>query len=815
MTPRLWSVLTTVAVVVSGAAASPAAAAPPPVPAAPLTSTVATAPPVEGPQTTVTGELRRIVLGEVDGTRTAISAVVTADGDAVHVQSADVADVAVGSTVTVTVAATAVSSHALALDGGAAVSDVEVLDVPAAEGRVAEIPAGPAPRDVHLMSALLPGQTPAAIDLAPVVAAVANASDYFSTSTGGAISLAVVSQRDAGTFTGWGDPATCEFEQVFGLLDWAAEQAGIFPAYGSGKHAVVQTPSFPGCDGLGMIMDTDDGGAVWVNGATGAGELDPWVVAQALGHTLGLGSSHARMDCEGLVDGSSTDCDSAYLGSAYDVMGLVLPQTGDHLGTPGPLNAAQLEVLGLLDSTNAIWAIGPGTNTLKPVGGLTGVRFLRIAGVSDATYYVELRAAVGPDADLGTTRLGCVGGILDCTPAVFQPGVIIHRVDGDAGTIGTETFLVEAAAQNPRYDNSPPPFVLAPGRSIVVEDGEFEIGVAATSPTGTATVTVKKGPGAAVHKPFGNFESATAVPGSVRVRGWAMDRDTRLSSYLWVSVGSKGQVVRANAARADLTRFYPEQGAFHGIDVTLPGTAGQNTVCVTVINTGPGANTSLGCRTVTVQSGSPIGNFEVARGTIDHIEVSGWALDPDTAASSYVWVEAFDVTGRSVSQLVRATGDRPDIGRAFPGYGNAHGFSASLYPGEGTHRVCATAVNHAAGTNTPLGCRTVQVLGVHPVGNLDDIVWSPGFLTIVGWTMDPETTASIQVRLVVNRTTTYTVLANLPRADVGAIHPGYGVHHGFALKIPIPPGRGTQVCARGLNVGSGMDWDIGCLYKRT
>ena len=805
MTPRLWSVLTIVAVVVSGAAASPAAAAPPPVPAAPPTSSVATAPSSDGPQTTITGELRRFVVADLEGKRTTLSAVVTADGDAVQVQSADVADVPGGSTVTVSVAAAALGVTALDVDGGAAVSDVQVLDAPASLDRVAEIPAAPAPREVHLRSALLPGQTPAVIDLAQVNAAVVNASDYFSTSTAGKVSLAVVTQSDAGTFAGWGAPGTCSVDQAFGLLDWAAAQVGIVPVYGSGKHVVVQTPAYTECDELGMIMDIDDGGGIWINGATGAGELDPWVVAQALGHTLGLGSSHARMDCEGLVDGSAAECDTAYLGSAYDVMGLVLPQTGDHLGTPGPLNAAQLEVLALLDSTNAVWAIGPGTNTLQPVGGLTGVRFLRLAGVSDATYYVELRAAVGPDADLGATRLGCVGGVLDCTSAVFQPGVVIHRVDGDGATIGTETFLVEAAAQNPRNDNNAPPFVLAPGRSIVVEDGEFEIGVATSSPAGTATVTVKKGPGAAVHKPFGNYESVSATLGSVSLRGWAMDRDTRLSSYLWVSVGSKGQVVRANEARADLTRFYPEQGAFHGFDVKLDAAPGTHSVCVTVINTGPGANTALGCRAVTVPaSGPPIGVLDWVTAVQGGVTFAGWALDPDTLASSYVLVEA---GGQATYAL--ANQPRPDIARFFPAYGAAHGFAGMLKTAPGTQKVCATAVNYGSGTHTSLGCMTVTVPDASPFGQLEQAAISQGKFTFRGWAIDPDVEGPVTMWIDADGRGLRTVLANQSRPDVGAAFPQAGPNHGFSGVVDVPPGA-KNICVWGINNAGGTNKSFGC-----
>ena len=47
----------------------------------------------------------------------------------------------------------------------------------------------------------------------------------------------------------------------------------------------------------------------------------------------------------------------------------------------------------------------------------------------------------------------------------------------------------------------------------------------------------------------------------------------------------------------------------------------------------------------------------------------GWAFDPDTSASIPVHVYV-DGSG----YVLTASGDRPDVGSFFPGYGNAHGY---------------------------------------------------------------------------------------------------------------------------------------------
>ena len=205
--------------------------------------------------------------------------------------------------------------------------------------------------------------------------------------------------------------------------------------------------------------------------------------------------------------------------------------------------------------------------------------------------------------------------------------------------------------------------------------------------------------------PLGSIDSATGGLGSVQVRGWAFDPQTTASSYVWVEVAGKGQLVRASGQRPDVAAYFPTMGSAHGFDVTLPAPGGNQRVCATAVDIGGGPNTLLGCRMVTVRDSSPVGRIEALTANATGVTVSGWALDPDTSTSTYLWVDIDGANGHNVL----ANGNRPDIGAAFPGAGNAHGFTNTMNAGPGSHRVCVTAVNIGAGANKSLGCATANV----------------------------------------------------------------------------------------------------------
>ncbi len=199
--------------------------------------------------------------------------------------------------------------------------------------------------------------------------------------------------------------------------------------------------------------------------------------------------------------------------------------------------------------------------------------------------------------------------------------------------------------------------------------------------------------------PIGNFESAVATAGGLVIKGWTLDPNTSASIYVWVTIDGVGQHVYANGLRPDVAAVYPGYNNT-GFSKTLAAAPGTRRVCVTASNVGAGSHTSLGCRDVTVRSGSPFGNLETIRAVSGGVEIKGWAIDPDTTDSIYMWV-----TVNGVGSHLFANISRPDVGSAYPGYGNYHGFARVVTIGSGYQRVCVTASNVGEGSHNELGCK--------------------------------------------------------------------------------------------------------------
>jgi hypothetical protein len=103
----------------------------------------------------------------------------------------------------------------------------------------------------------------------------------------------------------------------------------------------------------------------------------------------------------------------------------------------------------------------------------------------------------------------------------------------------------------------------------------------------------------------------------------------------------------------------------------------------------------------------PIGSLDSTTGQAGAIRATGWALDPDVWFSLSV---AIYVDGQGIAWFPAAT-PRPDIERAFPGYGPNHGFDLVIPAAPGAHRLCVFGINQGLGAVNPqLGCRDVQVL---------------------------------------------------------------------------------------------------------
>jgi SpoIID/LytB domain protein len=304
-------------------------------------------------------------------------------------------------------------------------------------------------------------------------------------------------------------------------------------------------------------------------------------------------------------------------------------------------------------------------------------------------------------------------------------------------------------------------------------------------------------------RPIGQLDGFQRMPNGVHVQGWALDPDTvnPIDVHVYVD-GAFAGAASASGNRPDVASLYPAWGPNHGYDITIPASPGRHTVCTYAINVGvPDANPSLGCRTVDV-SGDPFGILDATTRTPNKARVQGWVLDPDTSASIDVHVY---VDGQFAGAF-HATGSRPDVAAAYPGYGAAHGFDATVASPAGHHQVCVYGINNTLGNNPLLSCTTPNG---SPVGNADAVESPPGGgLTVNGWALDPDNTAPITVHTYIDGQFNSIATANQSRPDVGNAYPSYGSNHGYS--IPVPAGHHT-VCVFAIDPDGGLNPGVGCL----
>jgi hypothetical protein len=173
--------------------------------------------------------------------------------------------------------------------------------------------------------------------------------------------------------------------------------------------------------------------------------------------------------------------------------------------------------------------------------------------------------------------------------------------------------------------------------------------------------------------------------------------------------------------------------------------------------------------------------------------MTGWAIDPDAAGPIDVDLYVNGV----MAGRVHASAARPDVGGAYPPWGDRHGFDVSL--GSTGGLVCAYAINVGPGGGNPLlGCR--NVIGSNPIGSLDIVSSQNGAIRVAGWTLDGDADGPIAVDFYLNGGMLARLTAAGNRPDVAAAYPAWGPLHGYDVSIPTP--RGT-VCVYAINVGPG------------
>ncbi len=96
----------------------------------------------------------------------------------------------------------------------------------------------------------------------------------------------------------------------------------------------------------------------------------------------------------------------------------------------------------------------------------------------------------------------------------------------------------------------------------------------------------------------------------------------------------------------------------------------------------------------------------------------------------------------------------------------------------------------------------------NPIGRVDGVTGGEGVITSAGFAYDPDTSAPIEVILIVGGKW-YPVTADRARSDWASHYASYGNDHGFAIGVEMPPGR-YATCIVALNQGEGRDSYLSC-----
>jgi len=195
----------------------------------------------------------------------------------------------------------------------------------------------------------------------------------------------------------------------------------------------------------------------------------------------------------------------------------------------------------------------------------------------------------------------------------------------------------------------------------------------------------------------------------------------------------------------------------------------------------------------------PFGSLDTVKAGADRtVTATGWAIDPDTNDPVTVHVYVDGVWAGAVN----ANQSRPDVGAAVPGYGDLHGYRATVTGvAPGAHQVCTFAINIGpyGTTNPQLGCASVTVPG-DPFGSLDGVTSIPGGVRARGWAVDPDTSSPIAVHVYVDGAWAGATTADASRPDIAAAYPWATDGHGYDVSLQTAGGT-HQVCTFGINVG--------------
>ncbi|MET0727307.1 MAG: N-acetylmuramoyl-L-alanine amidase [Acidimicrobiales bacterium] len=301
----------------------------------------------------------------------------------------------------------------------------------------------------------------------------------------------------------------------------------------------------------------------------------------------------------------------------------------------------------------------------------------------------------------------------------------------------------------------------------------------------------------------GNFEGLRVTPSGTVASGWAAVSNGGVATVALVTDGTAIVRAQADQARPDVGIALPMYGPARGFSALPSMSPGPHTVCAWA--EAPGLLSALlGCRTVQNLRSEPIGNVEGAASLYGGVGVSGWMLDRDSSdpITARFYVDA------AHGGDARADRSRPDVGNAFPGYGDGHGFTAALPTGPGQHSVCVNGINVGAGSSEGhLRCVFAEPLTGPPIGNFEMLQAGSGGVRVVGWALDPDERGPVALHVYVGGTYESggvyrgALSAGLTRPDLSVSFPLMGTAHGFDGTVGTSTAGSSSVCVYAINAG--------------
>lgn len=209
-----------------------------------------------------------------------------------------------------------------------------------------------------------------------------------------------------------------------------------------------------------------------------------------------------------------------------------------------------------------------------------------------------------------------------------------------------------------------------------------------------------------------------------------------------------------------------------------------------------------------VNAKSPIGVINDMWTTEDGVAFWGWALDPDepTAAVDL----RIEIAGTTT--YWSAGSNYPEVASGFPGAGPNHGFGGTVAAPPGTtQKICVTVVNRGGGSDTSLGCRSVDLPPrASPRGELKDMWATTAGAHLWGWSIDPDAVdSSVPLHIQVDGRQWYVLTADAPYPLGPELVEGADYLHGFGGSLPLSPGK-HQVCAFMVNRNAGSNVPFAC-----